>query len=352
MAMASRQGEVHPRNALNDLSCREWLRATKSFWLSAAPPVDAQRVSQALDEFAEWLLDQRGYEDAERILGQVLSSFVYSITPPRDRLKSRHPATFSEPDIERLVRLFTKQGETVLDPFAGVGSSLVAALRAGRRAIGVELSSEWASLARERLERETPLLGTANTPEVLEGDSGEILRTLPDDSVDFAVTSPPYWFILNKRPSMKGQAERLSRGLATTYSESDEDLGNIEDYGEFVDRLSGIFGECLRVVRPGRYMAVIVSDFRHGERFFLFHADLSAALEQRGWVLSGVTVLAQDNKTLYPYGIPYAFVSNVHHQYILVFRKRRVPAPRTRPAATAGKPKREPRKRTQTVETR
>ncbi len=352
MAMASRQGEVHPRNALNDLSCREWLRATKSFWLSAAPPVDAPRVNRALEEFAEWLLDQRGHEDAEQILGQVLSSFVYSITPPRDRLKSRHPATFSEPDIERLIRLFSKEGETVLDPFAGVGSSLVAARRAGRRAMGIELSPDWARIARERLDRETPLLGTANDPEVLEGDSAEVLRTLPDESVDFAVTSPPYWFILNKRPSMKAQAERLARGLATTYSDADDDLGNIEDYDEFVTRLGGIFEECLRVVRAGRYMAVVVSDFRHGERFVLFHADLSAEMERRGWVLSGVTVLAQDNKTLYPYGIPYAFVSNVHHQYILVFRKRRVAAPRRVATATGRKPAAAPRKRARAVEAR
>ena len=38
--------------------------------------------------------------------------------------------------------------------------------------------------------------------------------------------------------------------------------------------------------------------------------------------LKGVTILIQDNKNLYPLGIPYAFVSNIHHQYVLIFQKR------------------------------
>ncbi len=338
MAQATTAFQVHPRNQLNDLSCREWLRATKSFWLSAAPPADLERASEAFESFAEWLLDTRDPAEVELILGQVLSSFGFSVSPPRDKLKSLHRATFSEPDIERLIRLFTKSGESVLDPFAGVGSSLIAAMRCGREAVGIELSPEWAAVARDRLANESDVLGVPEIPRVLVGDSATTLEALPDGSVDFVVTSPPYWFILNKKPAMKGQAERVGRGLPTTYSESDDDLGNIEDYGEFVERLAGILGECHRVVRAGRYMAVIVSDFRHGERFVMFHADLARALEARGWILSGVTVLAQDNKALYPYGIPYAFVSNVHHQYILVFRKRKVQISRAKRAASA-KPK-------------
>lgn len=352
MAQAPTAFEVHPRNRLNDLSCREWLRATKSFWLSATPPADQERAQEALESFTEWLLDTREPAEVEAILGQVLSSFVYSVTPPRDKLKSLHPATFSEPDIERLIRLFTKRGESVLDPFAGVGSSLIAAMRAGRDAIGLELSPEWAAVARDRLDKESQALGGGEAPRILIGDSAVTLETLPDSSVDFVVTSPPYWFILNKKPAMKGQAERVERGLPTTYSESDEDLGNIEDYDEFVKRLAGVFGECHRVVRPGRYMAVIVSDFRHGERFVLFHADLAAALEARSWVLSGVTVLAQDNKALYPYGIPYAFVSNVHHQYILIFRKRNAEAPRRKRAAQAKPKAKTTRRRTAAVAAR
>jgi hypothetical protein len=68
-------------------------------------------------------------------------------------------------------------------------------------------------------------------------------------------------------------------------------------------------------------MCVVVSDFRHGAKFVPYHADLIAALSPMGWELKGITILTQNHKKLYPYGYPYAFVSNIHHQYILVFQK-------------------------------
>jgi len=324
---------AHPRNRLNDLPSGEWLRRTKSFWLSAPRSVEASSVADLAAAFTAWLREKAGDEETERLLGQLSESFAYSIAPPRDLLKSKHPATFSEVDIERLITLFTKSGEVVLDPFAGVGSSLIAALRTDRRGVGIELSPEWAQIARERLKIEAERLRAEadDTGQILVGDSGSVLAEFPAESVDYVVTSPPYWAILSKPAGMKMQAERISRGLATDYGVESADLGKVEDYHEFIARLADVLGECARLVRQGRYMSVIVSDFRHGERFYLFHSDLTRAVEARGCVLCGLTVLAQDNKTLYPYGIPYAFVSNVHHQYILTFRKprpKRVAKPR------------------------
>lgn len=313
---------VHPRNRLNDLPNGEWLRRTKSFWLSRSAEPAGDGASEVLAAFTQWLRTEVGDDEATRLMGQIPDSFLYSVTPPRDALKSRHPATFSESDIERLITLFSKEGETVLDPFAGVGSSLIAAMRGHRRAIGIELSAEWAGLARQRVAAEALALDYPSAlPDIVVGDSSERIDELPSESVDFVVTSPPYWSILSKTPGLKTHAERLSKGLATDYGLEAQDLARVADYREFLDRLAAIFGKCLRVCRSGGYMAVIVSDFRHGARFYLYHADLASVVEEQGWVLSGVTVLAQDNKTLYPYGIPYAFVSNVHHQYILVFRK-------------------------------
>jgi hypothetical protein len=50
---------------------------------------------------------------------------------------------------------------------------------------------------------------------------------------------------------------------------------------------------------------------------------LSKEVQKVGFSLEGITILVQDSKNLYPYGMPYAFVSNIHHQYILIFRKLR-----------------------------
>jgi DNA modification methylase len=260
-------------NTLNDLTNSEWIVETKSVW--------------------------------------------FSKPPRRDKRKLQHPATFAETDIARLIRFFTKQGETVLDPFLGTGSTLVACAQTGRFGTGIELSERWADTARARLAEVDG--GDAQT--VITGDARTALRGLEEDSVSFIVTSPPYWSILGKKADHKTLAERRSKGLETQYSNDTQDLGNTASYEGFLSELGIVFSQCCRLLRPRGYMAVIVSDFRHGSKFVPYHTDISRAVESVGMTLEGITVLVQDSKALYPYGMPHAFVSNVHHQYILIFRK-------------------------------
>jgi len=268
---------VDERNRLNDLTNKEWLQQTKSFWVSKAPP--------------------------------------------RDELKLQHPATFSEHDVERLIRLFTRSGQTVLDPFVGVGSTLIACLRSGRRGIGIELMPQWCELAKQRLAAASDNGASPQDDiQILQGDAHTELTQLDAETIDFIVTSPPYWRILEKN-GQKVAAERTSRDLPTNYGDEIQNLGSIEDYDLFLARLGEIFTECARVLRPKKYMAVIVSDFRHGPQYYLYHADLAAEIQQRGMVLKGVIALLQDSKNLYAYGIPYAFVPNIHHQQILILQK-------------------------------
>jgi DNA modification methylase len=263
----------HPGNRLNDLTNREWLIATKSVW--------------------------------------------YSRPAARDRLKVRHPATFAETDVAALIRFFTKRGERVLDPFLGTGSALLACRAEGRRGVGIELLPEWVQVARERLGLDF------GDQQVIAGDAREAVAALPEEGFDFVVTSPPYWQILRKDRDHKATRERKARGLRTRYSDAPEDLGNHDSYDGFRAELRRVWAGCFRALRAGRYLAVVVSDFRHRDRFIPYHAHTAEDAEAAGFALQGITVLVQDNKALYPYGMPHAFVSNVHHQYILVLRKPR-----------------------------
>jgi DNA modification methylase len=156
---------------------------------------------------------------------------------------------------------------------------------------------------------------------VLLGDSRVELSQMQPDTFDFIVTSPPYWSILTKPLDHKTRTERVSKGLETKYSEHPEDLGNLVSYEGFQEQLRLVFNECYRLLAPKRYMCVIVSDFRHKSTFVPFHSHVTDIVCSAGFSLEGITVLAQDSKNLYPYGMPSAFVSNIHHQYILVFRK-------------------------------
>ncbi len=314
-------------NPLNDLTNREWLKETKSFWLSQGPR--GTWTEEDLAALTQWLCERHGEERAGQMLSQIFPSTMYSQAPPRDSRKLLHPATFSEKDVERLIRFFTKKGEKVLDPFVGTGSTLVACQQCGRSGVGIELVEQWAQIACERLARAKPFHTSSFAPcasqemngqIVIRGDAQTELSHFPDNMFDFIVTSPPYWRILDKK-GLKIKTERESRHLPTKYSESALDLGNIPSYEDFLAKLAEIFAECRRVLKPKRYLAVIVSDFRDGPRFVLYHADLARRIEQIGLPLKGITILLQDNKNLYPFGVPFAFVSNIHHQYILIHQK-------------------------------
>jgi len=307
---------VHRHNRLNDLTNRQWLQETKSFW-HAQGDGKSLWTPEVRQELCEWLRETYGDEQAERLLQQLAPGSMYSVAPPREKLKLLHPATFSERDIERLIRLFTKEGQSVLDPFVGTGSTLLACHSTGRRGIGIELVDEWMQITRQRLAD----AGAAEEQTVLAGDAREKLDEIGAESVGFVVTSPPYWSILGRDAGMKAQAERVARKLPTKYSEEAGDLGNLQDYDTFLASLGEVFAKCETVLRPAGYLACIVSDFRHGPKFHMYHADIARVIEEQGLPLKGITVLLQDSKNLYPFAIPYAFVSNIHHQYILVHQK-------------------------------
>ena len=271
---------VHPKNALNDLTATEWIPETVSVWT------------------------QRG-------LGA---------NHPDAQIERQHPAPFSFTDVARLVRFFTKRGHVVLDPFVGVGSTLKACAVEGRRGIGFELNPKYAKLSEERLRLEVrDLLTDVSEQEVRVGDSRKLALELPENSVDFVVTSPPYWNILHKEDH-KVEQERKANELDVRYSDDAADLGNIASYEDFLVELTSILSGCARALRPKKYMAVVVSDFRDKSRYVMFHADLAAALQKHSLEMRGLTVLYQRHKRVFPYGYPYSYVPNIHHQYILLLQ--------------------------------
>ncbi|MGI6623924.1 MAG: DNA methyltransferase [Limnochordia bacterium] len=277
---------VDPRNKLNDLTGKEWLPETKSFFF------------------------QKG-------LGA---------RHPHAQIERQHPAPFSFQDVGRLIAFFTKGGQYVLDPFGGVGSTAKACALLGRKCTSIELSDQWHELSLKRLETEVGS-GESENHTFIRGDCREILHGMDEDTFDFMVTSPPYWSILNKKADHKVKKERLTDNLATNYSDDDKDLGNIENYEVFLEELVKIFLQCGKVIKTGKYMAIVVSDFRHKSEFVSFHSDLIQRLNksrvgmESKLSLQGVKVLLQNHKSLLPYGYPYAYVENIHHQYILLFRK-------------------------------
>ena len=264
-----------PTNRLNDLSGTDWIKFTKS-WFKHSPP-------------------------------------------PRDRTKLVHPAGFPETLVREFVEFFTKRNMWVLDPFLGTGSTLLAARAAGRNAVGVEINPRYVSMARSRL-KEAPSSNETRQL-VLQGDSRdlrEILRRGEVHEFDFCVSSPPYWNQL-KRASLR-QRDRAQRGLDTAYSDDPQDIGNINNYGEFLDAQKRIFDEVYSVMKVGGYLVVVTNNvFSEGRLYPLAFETLTTLAKT--WVPKDERVWLHDDKRLLPLGIYNAWVGNRSHQYCLVFRK-------------------------------
>lgn len=272
------RNNVDPRNKLNELTGKEWIKSTVSIWY------------------------QRG-------LGK---------DHPHTYYEKQHPAPFAYKMIERLLLFFTKRGDLILDPFVGIGSTLKACALNRRKGIGIELSDKWVDLSRKRLEDEA---NVGFNQEIIQGDSREVMKKFEDEKFDFIVTSPPYWNILTKPADHRVREERLKENLDTKYSDDARDLGNINRYEDFLQELKKVFSECYRTLKLNKYITIIVSDFRHKSKYIMFHADIGNIMEEMGFTTKGITILVKNAKKLYPYGYPYAYVPNIHHEYLMIFKK-------------------------------
>ena len=272
----NKPGRYEPRNTLNDLTGKEWLLLTKSFW-----------------ETETSVIDKGAY---------------------------KHPAPFMVGDIKKLISLYTKKGMVVLDPFVGSGTSLIAADMLDRKGIGIDLNPEYKNLYMERLQE----LEIDSKSEYYIGDSLEVLDNI--GRVDYIVTSPPYHNILRNNSkgtrNNNGKNYRMSaRDGVEYYSELSNDLGNFDEYSEFIIALQRIMKKAYKCLNNKKYTSIIISDFTVNKKEVCVQADIVRIMTEIGYEFSGTTILLQPVKPLYPFGYPYAYKINHHHQNIITFRK-------------------------------
>lgn len=293
---------MHEGNTLNELTGEEWLYFTKSLWTTAYPSE----------------------------LGHAARKAHGANKPPRL--------------MARLIEYFTKGGELVLDPFAGVGGTLLGAAicRRPRRAIGFELEPRWVSVydgvVRDALaERDGmgPTLADLgpNDPggprsfdpsgcRIELGDATRLVDGLADGSIDFIATDPPY------NPQLKitmagGKLAETHANRRTDYAmitSDPADLANAASYEEFLDRMGALFVSLRRVLKDKRYAVVIVRDAYQDGQYRFTGSDLAARAAAAGLVPKGDLIWYQAGTRLRPYGYPKGFVPNIVHQHILVFR--------------------------------
>jgi len=274
------RGKFSLNNKLNDLTGKEWIKFTKS-WFVHRPP--------------------------RRKENEIL-----------------HPAKFPETLVEKFIQFFTKEGEWILDPFLGTGSSLIAAGNQKRNGAGIEINKKYFGVAEKRINNNDysnkliPLLGSSL-------DLKNIIlknKLLKKVEFDFVITSPPYWNQL-ERNSIR-QKNRKVLGLDTKYSKNKNDIGNVKDYDEFIEIQAKIFDQVFDVMKVGGYLTIITNNVYFKGELFPLAYDTAISLTKRGkqsWVLKDERIWLQDDKPLIALGVNNAWVGNRHHQFCLIFRK-------------------------------
>lgn len=247
------------------------------------------------------------------------SWFVLRYPPRKNQIS--HPATFPEKLANRFIEFFTKENEWVFDPFAGSGSTLVAAKHLNRNSVGIELYPDYAFLARKRI-RERPTEKV--TASVIQGDSREIEEIFQENNfpkMNFCLTSPPYWNQLTKKTKTNERRQsRMTLGMKTSYGDNENDLGLIEDYNNYLTQLKNIFDKTYQVMATGSYLAVITNNVYTKGRLLPMAFDTFNLLSEK-WTPKDEIIWCQDDKKLFPFGMFHSYIGNRSHHYCLIFKK-------------------------------
>lgn len=313
-------------NLLNDLNGSAWLRLTKSWWSPSG----------------NWT-------------GVLLPNETWWETayPPDPTHKLRAVIGCAKPPAigRDLTFMFTKRGEWVLDTFCGTGGLILGAALADRRAMAVDINSEWLERL-ERVKKEFRIADSIHIEEipkrnkkgktriekvevweqcfqpVSEVPQGreikvkveqspclEFMDSLEDESVSFIMTDPPYG--IGHQTSFK----EISKKVAA--SESADDFGNLQNYDQFLTAMTQWSIQAHRVLKPNRYAAVFVGDRFQDGKLIPLGFILSRTLISNGFSLRGIKVWrnAATQRPLRPYAIGKDYVPNIIHQYILILKR-------------------------------
>lgn len=269
------ESKVDKRNKLNNLNGKDWIKSTKSYWVS-----------------------EKSKED---------------------KISFKHPAPFLVKDIEKLISFFSKKKQVILDPFNGVGTTLLACCNTNREGFGIDLNRDYCKVAKSRIKDSKNF----KDQKIICADSLKAISKL-DKKIDYCVTSPPYHNILkNKGAGIRDVKANYRKGARTGieyYSNKRNDLGNQKSYDKFLSLFQKIMHEVKLKLKERAYTSIVISDFTVNKKEKNVQGDVVNVMENIGFKFVGTIVLLQESKPLYPFGYPYSFVINHHHQNIINFR--------------------------------
>ena len=267
-----------------------------------------------------------------------LSRSVWNdVSSARQKKHLKHGATYPEKLCDRLIRMYSKKDDVVLDPFLGTGTTVAAAIKAQRNAIGIELTDRFFDVATATISEilSNSQIGLFEKTELgqyklFKGDCYETLKQIPSNKVQVTITSPPYADLIHKvvedRTLRHKNSAFVTENNATTnlYSDDVRDLGNMP-MNEYITKVEDIMVELFRVTKPGGYNAWVVKDFRDTKNkipYIDLHSKIAQAGEKAGFRYHDWIIWDQNqHRKLVLLGYPSVFYLNQNHSYIVIMRK-------------------------------
>ncbi len=275
---------------------------------------------------SEWALLSKNVITSEDLFNPVWND----LSSPRNEYQKEHGAVFPVKLAERLIMMYSKENDTVFDPFLGIGSTLIAAHNLNRHALGIELNPKFAAIAEKWLEDVSGLFTSERIYKIVNDDCRNMLKYAHENKVQITVTSPPYADFIQR--SLKDRAtthktsviQHENNSTVKQYSESENDFGNLP-YDEFLIQIKQILKDNLTITKSGGYSAWIVKDYRDTKNkipYVPFHSDLARAGEEVGWKYHDLIIWDQTGqRRLVLLGYPSVLYTNQNCSFIVVFRK-------------------------------
>ena len=227
-----------------------------------------------------------------------------------------------------LIRVFSKRGQRVLDPFMGVGGVLLGAALADRSAVGVEINPRWIEIYREVCRREGLPAMTA-----LAGDAGSVLERIEGPPFDLVFTDVPYWNMDVAKRS-KGAYQRVGEAARPAPATRLREFGSASGYADKASWLAAmerVFRLAAARLKSGGYLLSFIGDTYTAGAYHALSADLAAMLGGIEPLVWQANLIWYDvSKKLHLYGYRYRFIPSLIHQNVLVFRKQEAGAPARR----------------------
>lgn len=237
------------------------------------------------------------------------------------KLRSEHGGQ-KPPELCRdLIDIFSKEGQIVLDPFAGVGGTLLGATLCDRSAVGIEIVQRYVDIYREVCRREG-----LEEQTMICGDSLDKLDAYVDQGrqFDFVLTDVPYWNMDSVKRS-KGKFKRVGEKAIEVRKTKLRAFpaAQFKSKQEWLEQLSLIFEKTAMVLKKNHYLAVFIGDMYNKKQYHFLSADLADLLRSLKLTMKANIVWYDVSKSLHIYGYLYEYIPSMIHQNVLIFRNER-----------------------------